>query len=150
VWRVESRPIRVVDQATCWLAHGQAPDWGAIKVRTVAGVLRDGTPYFAPIGQVVADGALVTCHLCGRAFRSAAAPLSSHAWTNAQYWEAFGLERRQSLEGADTRKLRAAIFSARLAFEPALRNGRDRGHELARSGSLNRQAAGGHAASACD
>ncbi len=109
--------------------------------KTTVGVLFDGTPYFAPIGQVVADGALVTCHLCGRRFRSVAAHLSSHGWTKALYCEAFGLERRQSLEGADTRKLRAAIFSARLVFEPALRNGRDRGHELARSGSLNRQAA---------
>lgn len=111
--------------------------------KTVVGVLRDGTPHFAPLGEVVADGALVTCHLCGRTFRSVAAHLSSHGWTKAQYCEAFGLERRQSLEGADTRKLRAAIFSARLVFEPALRVGRDHGHELARSGALN-----GHAAAA--
>lgn len=110
--------------------------------KTIVGVLSDGTPYFAPIGQVVADGTLVTCHLCGRTFRSVAAHLSSHGWTKAQYCEAFGLERGQSLEGADTRKLRSAIFSARLVFEPALRNGRDHGHELARSGTLNKQAAG--------
>jgi ribosome-binding protein aMBF1 (putative translation factor) len=80
--------------------------------KPVVGVLRDGPPFFAPIGQVVADGAFVTCHLCGRAFRSVAVHLTSHGWTKAQYCEAFGLERRQSLEGADTRKLRAAAFSA--------------------------------------
>ena len=109
--------------------------------KTIVGVLGDGTPYFAPMGQVVADGTLVTCHLCGRTFRSVPAHLSSHGWTKAAYCEAFGLERGQSLEGADTRKLRSAVFSARLIFEPALRNGRDRGHELARNGELNRQAA---------
>jgi hypothetical protein len=109
--------------------------------RPVAGVLPDGTPYFAPVGQVVADGALVTCHLCGGAFRSVAAHLTSHGWTKAQYCEAFGLERRQSLEGADTRKLRAAAFSARMVFEPALRSGSAHGRELARSGQLSRTAA---------
>jgi hypothetical protein len=110
--------------------------------KPVVGVLCDGTPYFAPIGQVVSGGALVTCHLCGRELRSVTAHLASHGWTKVQYCEAFGLERRQSLEGADTRKLRAAAFSARLVFEPALRTGSSHGHELARSGQLTRQAAG--------
>jgi hypothetical protein len=107
----------------------------------IVGVLGDGTPYFAPLGQVVADGALVTCHLCGRTFRSVATHLASHGWTKAQYCEAFGLERTQSLEGADTRKLRAAAFGARLVFEPALRNGSAHGRHRAVSGQLTRQAA---------
>jgi hypothetical protein len=111
------------------------------QAKSVVGTLDDGTPYFAPIGQVIEDGAVVTCHLCGRTFRSVTAHLSSHGWTKAKYCEAFGLERRQSLEGADTRKLRAASFSARMVFEPALRTGSARGHELARSGLLTRQAA---------
>lgn len=111
------------------------------QARPIVGVLPDGTPYFAPVGQVVADGALVTCHLCGHAFRSVAAHLTSHGWIKAQYCEAFGLERRQSLEGADTRKLRAAAFTARMVFEPALRTGSANGRELARSGQLSRQAA---------
>jgi hypothetical protein len=109
--------------------------------KPVVGVLVDGTSYFAPVGQVVEDGALVTCHLCGHAFRSVAAHLASHGWTKAQYCEAFGLERRQSLEGADTRKLRAAAFSGRMVFESALRNGSAHGRELARAGQLTRQAA---------
>jgi len=112
-----------------------------LPAQSIVGVLPDGTPYFAPVGQVIEDGALVTCHLCGNAFRSVAAHLTSHGWTKAQYCEAFGLERRQSLEGADTRKLRAAAFSARMVFEPALRSGSARGRELARSGQLSRQAA---------
>jgi hypothetical protein len=107
----------------------------------IVGVLGDGTPYFAPLGQVVTDGAKVTCHLCGRAFRSVAAHLASHGWTKTQYCEAFGLERTQSLEGPDTRKLRAAAFSARLVFEPALRQGSAHGRHRAVSGELTRQAA---------
>jgi len=109
--------------------------------RQIAGVLADGTPHFAPIGQVVADGDRVTCHLCGRTFRSVTAHLVSHGWTKLQYCEAFGLERSQSLEGADTRKLRAAVFSARMIFEPALRYGSARGRERASTGQLTRQAA---------
>ena len=109
--------------------------------RPALGVLSDGTPYFVPIGQVVADGAQVSCHLCGRAFRSVAAHLASHGWTKPQYCEAFGLERTQSLEGADTRKLRAAVFSARLVFEPELRDGSARGRARARSGQLTYEAA---------
>lgn len=126
-------PAEPADSAPAGQARRQA--------RPVVGLLRDGTPYFAPIGQVLADGALVTCHLCGGPFRSVATHLSFHGWTKAQYCEAFGLERRQSLEGADTRKLRASAFSARLVFEPALRAGSSRGHELARSGQLTRKAA---------
>jgi ROS/MUCR transcriptional regulator protein len=112
-----------------------------LPAKPIVGVLPDGTRYFAPVGQVVEDGALVICHLCGRAFRSVAAHLTSHGWTKAQYCDAFGLERRQSLEGADTRKLRSAAFSARMVFEPALRSGSAHGRELARSGQLSRQAA---------
>jgi AraC-like DNA-binding protein len=108
---------------------------------SMVGVLSDGTPYFAPLGEIVADNSRVTCHLCGRSFRSVAMHLSAHGWTKAQYCEAFGLERGQSLEGADTRKLRSASFSARLVFESALREGSARGRDRARSGYLTRDAA---------
>ncbi len=107
----------------------------------VVGMLRDGTPYFVPIGEVSADGSRVTCHLCGRAFRSVAAHLVSHGWTKPQYCDAFGLERSQSLEGAETRKLRSAAFTARLIFEPAVRAGSARGRERARTGELADDAA---------
>jgi lambda repressor-like predicted transcriptional regulator len=89
----------------------------------------------------VAEGDRVICHLCGKTFRSVTAHLASHGWTKAQYCEAFGLERTQSLEGIDTRKLRAAAFGARLVFEPALRNGSANGRQRAVSGELTRQAA---------
>lgn len=114
------------------------------SVRTtcaVVGQLDDGTPYFSPMGEVVGDHSHVICHLCGRAFKSVAAHLTSHGWTKAQYCQAFGLERGQSLEGAETRKLRATAFTARLVFEPAVRAGSALGHQRARTGELTRDAA---------
>ena len=110
-------------------------------VRPVAGVLADGTAFYAPIGEVVTDGALVICHLCGRSLRSVTAHLRVHGWTPDAYREAFGLERHQPLEGPDTRKLRAAAFTSRLLFEPAVRDGSAAGHERARAGQLARDAA---------
>ena len=61
--------------------------------RPVCGVLDDGTAFFAPIGEVIADGALVMCHLCGWLYRSVTAHLPSHGWTKERYCLAFGLER---------------------------------------------------------
>ena len=109
--------------------------------RLAAGVLRDGTAFYAPIGEVVVDGSRVVCHLCGRSLRSVAAHLAAHGWSKAEYCEAFGLERRQSLEGPETRKLRAAALTARLIFDPAIRTGSAAGRERARSGDLARDAA---------
>jgi hypothetical protein len=105
------------------------------------GTTADGVAFFAPCGEVVADGDLVLCHLCGRWLRSVTAHLRWHGWSKAAYCEAFGLERCQSLEGAATRKLRAAAFSARLIFEPAVRAGSERGRDRARSGALTAAAA---------
>jgi hypothetical protein len=109
--------------------------------RIAVGCLPDGTQFYAPIGTVVTDGDLVLCHLCGRLLRSVTAHLRAHRWTKADYCTAFGLERGQSLEGTATRKLRAAAFSARLLFEPAVREGSAVGRARARSGSLARDAA---------
>jgi AraC-like DNA-binding protein len=110
-------------------------------VRPVVGVLADGTPCYAPVGEVVIVGALVTCHLCGRGLRSVTAHLKSHGWTKAAYCEAFGLERGQSLEGPETRKRRAAAFTARLVFDRSIREGSAAGRARARAGDLTRDAA---------
>jgi AraC-like DNA-binding protein len=110
-------------------------------VSPIAGVLADGTAFYAPIGEMVVDGALVICHLCGRPLRSVTAHLRVHGWTPDAYREAFGLERGQSLEGPDTRKLRAAAFASRLVFEPAVREGSAAGRDRARAGHLARHAA---------
>src|ERR1700753_4480693 len=96
---------------------------GRAGVRPVAGVLADGTPYYAPIGEIVSDGTTVTCHLCGRSLKSVSAHLRVHGWTKAAYCEVFGLERGQSLEGDQTSKRRAASFASRLIFGPAVREG---------------------------
>lgn len=110
-------------------------------IRPVAGTLADGTAFFAPVGEVVLDGGRVACHLCGRLFKSVTAHLPAHGWTKDEYCAAFGLERSQSLEGPETRKLRSAAFSARLIFEPAVRAGSAAGRARAKAGDLARDAA---------
>src|SRR5215471_12651624 len=109
--------------------------------RPAVGVLADGTACYAPVGEVVIDGGLVICHLCGRSLRSVSAHVRVHGWTTDAYRKAFGLERGQALEGPDTRKLRAAAFTSRLLFEPAVREGSAAGRERARAGHLTRDAA---------
>jgi AraC-like DNA-binding protein len=111
-------------------------------VRPIADVLADGTPCYAPVGEVViVDGSLVICHLCGRQLRSVTAHLKVHGWTKEAYCEAFGLERGQSLEGPQTRKLRAAAFTARLVFDASIRDGSAAGRDRAKAGELARDAA---------
>jgi hypothetical protein len=77
----------------------------------------------------------------GRWRRSVTAHLRGHGWTKDAYCAAFGLERGQPLEGPATRKLRAAAFSARLVFEPAVVAGSERGRAMARTGALASAAA---------
>jgi AraC-like DNA-binding protein len=118
-----------------------APPRRGLLVRPVAGMLADGTAFYAPIGEIVTDGALVICHLCGRSLRSVTAHLRVHGWTKEAYCEAFGLERGQSLEGHETRKRRATAFTSRLIFDPAVRAGSAAGRDRARGGELARDAA---------
>jgi AraC-like DNA-binding protein len=110
-------------------------------VRPVVGVLADGTPYYAPIGEIVSDGTTVVCHLCGRSLKSVAAHLRAHGWTKTAYCETFGLERGQPLEGRETRKHRAASFAPRLIFDDAIRVGSAAGRKRAAAGELSRDAA---------
>jgi hypothetical protein len=111
------------------------------RFRSPVGVLGDGTVCYAPVGEVIVEGALVVCHLCGRSLRSVTAHLRAHGWTKQDYCEAFGLERGQSLEGPETRKLRAAALASRLVFDSAVRQGSAAGHQRARTGDLARDAA---------
>jgi hypothetical protein len=106
----------------------------------VLAVLADGTPAFAPIGEVVVVDGRVVCHLCGRALRSVTAHLRVHGYSKEDYCAAFGLERGQSLEGPDTRKLRAAALTSRLVFDVAFRTGSAAGRQRARAGELTRDA----------
>ena len=59
-----------------------------------AGVLADGTEYYAPIGELVYDGDdHVLCHLCGRAMRMVGGThlRVGHGWTLKEYRETFHL-----------------------------------------------------------
>ncbi len=40
---------------------------GPAPLLAATGCLPDGTPFYAPVGEVVTSGDLVVCHLCGRA-----------------------------------------------------------------------------------
>src|ERR1700685_363554 len=120
---------------------GQGSRGGRRMVPPVVGVLADGTPYYAPIGEIISDGATVTCHLCGRSLKSVAAHLRAHGWTQAAYCAAFALERGQPLEGLETRKRRAASLAPRLIFDPAIRSGSAAGRRRAATGELAQDAA---------
>jgi len=124
-----------------WPAAPRRAERAVPPARPVTGVLADGTPFFAPAGEVARDGPLVICHLCGRPWRSVTAHLRAHGWTKDAYCAVFGLERGQSLEGPETRKLRAAALASRLVFDAAFREGSAAGRRRARSGALTRDAA---------
>jgi hypothetical protein len=57
--------------------------------------LRDGTPYFAPLGEIAydPDEDRVQCHLCGEWFRTIAGArlIRRHGWTLSRYRDAFAL-----------------------------------------------------------
>ena len=114
---------------------------GPAPLLAATGCLPDGTPFYAPVGEVVTSGDLVVCHLCGRLQRSVTAHLRAHRWTKDDYRAAFGLEQSQSLEGA----ARQAAFR-RLHRAAAVRTGRAGGERglrgaRARAGQLTRDAA---------
>src|SRR6201992_3217233 len=111
------------------------------SVRPVAGVLADGTPYYAPMGEIVSDGTTATCHLCGRSLKSAAAHLPVHGSPKEAYCEPFGLEGGTPWRGRDTRRARAPPFAPRLIFDPAIRAGSAAGRQRAAAGELTRDAA---------
>lgn len=96
---------------------------------------------YAPLGEVVHDGPRVQCHLCGGWFRSVLAHIRVHGWDQRAYREAFGLERREPLEGDATRHRRADALRLRRTLDPAVRAGCEAGLQLARTGELTRAAA---------
>lgn len=89
------------------------------------GRLEDGTPYFAPLGELPydPDEDRVQCHLCGRWYRTIAGShlQGAHGWTEDDYREAFGLERSHGLVAKGTAERLAQNFRRRLAADPQLR-----------------------------
>jgi hypothetical protein len=72
-----------------------------VKSPPVVGRLEDGTPYFAPMGELVLDPARerVRCHLCGGWYRALAPThLRFHGWDHRQYKAAIGLASRRPLQ----------------------------------------------------
>jgi DNA-directed RNA polymerase subunit RPC12/RpoP len=67
---------------------------------TAIGRLSDGTPYFAPLGEVRYDAAedRVMCHLCGEWFRLIGGRhlIARHGWTVTRYRETFGLLKQDA------------------------------------------------------
>ena len=102
----------------------------------LAGWLTDGTPRHAPVGELLAEGDWVCCHLCGHWYLSVASHLSAHGWTKHDYLEAFGLEWSNALAGPATRKRRAAALTARQVHETAIRQAQDGARARARNGDL--------------
>ena len=103
------------------------------------GNLPDGTPYYAPLGElpVDADAGLVQCHLCGSWFRQLHhAHLSRHDYTVDDYRETFGLRARHPLQAPDLSELRSRTMSRLLQTDERVRAGVEIGLQMARSGRL--------------
>lgn len=72
----------------------RAPPLALQHMAVPAGTLPDGTPYFAPLGEIVHDGEeRIQCHLCGRFLRKVGGTHLRvvHGWTIEQYRDAFEL-----------------------------------------------------------
>jgi hypothetical protein len=110
----------------------------------VLGRLDDGTPFFAPLGELAhdRDENRVQCHLCGAWYRALAPThlASAHGLTADEYRDLVGLRPRHSLWARDLIEAHAARLRARLAAEPRLRAAMAIGRALARRGELQREA----------
>ena len=103
------------------------------------GRLADGTPYYAPLGElpVDADAGLVQCHLCGNWFRQLHHPhLGRHGFTVDEYRETFGLRARHPLQAPDLSELRRRTMTRLIRTDERVQAGVQIGLELARSGRL--------------
>jgi len=104
-------------------------------------VLLDGTPAHAAPGRLTADeDGWLACHLCGRWFAHLGAHLRRHGWTAARYREAVGLSLHVPLCSTEISGQIAAKQKANWDRDPEARDRFAAGHELARSGELNRLA----------
>ncbi|MGH2945508.1 MAG: MucR family transcriptional regulator [Solirubrobacteraceae bacterium] len=118
------------------MSRGAAPEPGLRPV----GRLADGTPYFAPPGELIydPDEDRVQCHLCGAWLRSLPGRhlMGAHGWTANRYRAAFGLAPRNGLSRPATRRRRAELMRERIATDPELRASMAAQQDRARSGEL--------------
>ena len=109
------------------------------------GRLRDGTPYFAPLGEIAydPDEDRVQCHLCGEWFRTiGGAHLIRHGWSLSRYRDAFALLKgdptcargtSQKLREHTAARLRAGDLAPGTGYQKPLGSG---GRGVRRSQSL--------------
>jgi hypothetical protein len=105
-----------------------------------AGRLDDGTPYFAPLGELPLDEdeQQVQCHLCGEWFRALAPHLRlRHEWDAADYRLAFGLRATRPLQAPERSEQQAARWRTLMREDRRVREGMQKGLALARAGELN-------------
>jgi hypothetical protein len=97
------------------------------------GRLEDGTPIYAPIGEMLQDGDRVRCHLCGRWLRTVAGQhlIAAHQMTTEEYRELFHLDVSASTACADTSELTRASMLDQIAGA-----GPGRVYPLAREGQV--------------
>src|SRR5215210_7929508 len=131
-------------RSTLRSAEGVADYWG---VRSFAAA--DGTPLFAPVGQLVVDHdeAKVLCHLCGRWY-GLLAPRhlpKVHAMTAAQYRDLVGLNPRHPLQAPVHSERQGALMKARIVSDERVKVGMEIGFALSRSGELQARAREHHA-----
>jgi hypothetical protein len=81
------------------------------------GRLDDGTPIYAPIGEMLQDGDRVRCHLCGRWLRMVAEQhlIAAHGMTTDEYRELFRLDVSMSTACHETGELKRASMLEQIA-----------------------------------
>ena len=81
------------------------------------GRLDDGTPIYAPIGEMLQDGDRVRCHLCGRWLRMVAGQhlIAAHEMTTDEYRELFHLDVTTSTACTETSELKRASMLEQIA-----------------------------------
>ena len=91
------------------------------QTQVPVGSLDDGTPYFAPLGELVydADSDRVQCHLCGRWFRHLTWShlYRRHGWNKDDYVRAFGLNLHRPLHTPTLSVLKSDALKARMATD---------------------------------
>jgi predicted transcriptional regulator len=110
------------------------------------GRLDEGTPIYAPIGEMLQDGDRVRCHLCGRWLRMVAGQhlIAAHGMTTDEYRELFHLDVTRSTactETSELKPLRCSSRSPKQARDASTRSGGEARRQLSRGGGRWRSAA---------
>lgn len=108
------------------------------------GFLPDGTPYYAPLGQLPHDAVSdrVQCHICGRWYRGVGSHAwGSHGWTHDEYVEAFELSLGRPLAAPSVSEKKRAIMKHLYATDSDIRSNLAIGQEMFRDTRTRAQVA---------